>query len=536
MKKQFLVFSYVCIWLGLSFLTINAQTPNGGFVGQFIVDGKTTPFIVHNKDADGKYAADFPLENVFRVNLDDAAFVGNTWGFVLKFKQREIAFAGIRQPDDAFTGTAKEGTKIGNFRLVPVKAVNKKLNEEFAGSYEIAKSEIIDLGPMDETGGMLVFFNHRTRREGILFPLSDSKFVTGQTLGVPYPFAITAEFTRDQNGKVSGLKWQNGNSPMMLAKKIAPHVRESVTVKNKDVTLKGDLLLPADAKKPVGAIIFAHGSGSSTRNIAMWNLFFVRLGYAVLSLDKRGAGESTGDWRSSSLEEIADDWLAGVEYLKTRQEIDRTKIGVHASSQGGWTAPMMAAKSKDVAFVIVRAGAGTTVADAMAWECRWLVREAGFSEAEAIEAEMTAQKVFGLMINGAKWIDTEPILLEARKKAWAKAVWFLDFDKKQWENPKGWTRLNAGYDSADWLRQVKIPILWFLADLDHNLSSAASRPRIDTALRAAGNRNFKIVNLPNAGHGFTETKTGNNSEFAMQTSMTRGYWDEMERWLKKLHK
>ena len=59
---------------------------------------------------------------------------------------------------------------------------------------------------------------------------------------------------------------------------------------------------------------------------------------AVLSLDKRGAGASTGDWHTASLDDIAGDWLAGVAMLKQRKDIDPRRIGVHGSSQGGWTA------------------------------------------------------------------------------------------------------------------------------------------------------------------------------------------------------
>jgi len=55
------------------------------------------------------------------------------------------------------------------------------------------------------------------------------------------------------------------------------------------------------------------------------------------------------------MDDLASDWLAGVTFLKSRSDIDPKRIGVHGSSQGGWTAPLMAAQSGDVAFMIVRA-------------------------------------------------------------------------------------------------------------------------------------------------------------------------------------
>ena len=47
---------------------------------------------------------------------------------------------------------------------------------------------VIDLGVMDDAGGMLVFLDQKTLREGPLYPLAASRFVSGPTLAVAYPF------------------------------------------------------------------------------------------------------------------------------------------------------------------------------------------------------------------------------------------------------------------------------------------------------------------------------------------------------------
>lgn len=80
-------------------------------------------------------------------------------------------------------------------------------------------------------------------------------------------------------------------------------------------------MLP-DTPGPHPAVLFAHGSGDATRNVAIWNPYFVRLGMAVLSLDKRGAGKSTGDWHTASMDDIANDWLAGVA-MRANDRLDR---------------------------------------------------------------------------------------------------------------------------------------------------------------------------------------------------------------------
>jgi predicted acyl esterase len=100
---------------------------------------------------------------------------------------------------------------------------------------------------------------------------------------------------------------------------------ETITFQNGDVTLAGTLDLPA-GEGPFPAIVTVHGSSPFTRN-NIFNLyishFFVQHGYAVLRYDKRGTGESTGKYPGvgtedgeAKLNDLADDALAGVEFLK----------------------------------------------------------------------------------------------------------------------------------------------------------------------------------------------------------------------------
>ena len=56
-------------------------------------------------------------------------------------------------------------------------------------------------------------------------------------------------------------------------------------------------------------------------------------------------------------------FLAGLNFLKTRKEIQAEKIGLWGISQGGWIVPLAAAQSKDVAFAILVSAAGVTPAE-----------------------------------------------------------------------------------------------------------------------------------------------------------------------------
>ncbi|GAG70854.1 unnamed protein product, partial [marine sediment metagenome] len=76
--------------------------------------------------------------------------------------------------------------------------------------------------------------------------------------------------------------------------------------------------------------------------------YLTRQGVAVLRADDRGVGKSTGDFSQATSEDFASDVLAGIEYLKTRKEINPKQIGLIGHSEGGLIAPMVAVKSPDV--------------------------------------------------------------------------------------------------------------------------------------------------------------------------------------------
>ncbi len=299
-------------------------------------------------------------------------------------------------------------------------------------------------------------------------------------------------------------------------------------VHNGDVVLRGELLVPATSgRRP--AIVLAHGSGPATRHVGMWNVFFVRLGMAVLSLDKPGAGESTGDWRTASMDDLASDWLAGVAFLRSRSDIDPKRIGVHGSSQGGWTAPLVAARSSDIAFMIVRAGSGTNIADTILHEVEWGAREKSLPEPEISEGMAAARAAMTMMARGASTEEYDTAMKPYRSRdSWSDIFPVID------ETPRGrnWIRLNSAYDSVDSVRKIHVPILWFLADNVHNLPTAISAPRLCQAFDDAGNHDATLIVLKNAGHGFTSTPTGNNKDFAKQSHFAPGYWDMMAQWLK----
>lgn len=507
-----------------------ATTPAQQWVGEFRLDGQTVPLVLHDRSAtkDTPSVVDLPTMGAREVPLARFDARDGRASFELDGPPGKFVFDGAIK-DRTMQGKVAKGDSAGEFTLHQLHAISPALAAELSGSYEIEPGHVIDLGIMDDAGGLLVFVDQKTLREGALYALTDASFVSGPTLGVPYPFAIRAEFKRDAAGAVTGLRWSEGGREFD-ARKVAPHRVEEVTVVNGDVTLKGSLTLPA-GKGPHPAVVFAHGAGNSTRNLAFWNMYFVRLGMAVLSLDKRGAGQSTGDWHEADMDVIAGDWLAGVAMLKQRADIDPKRIGVHGSSQGGWTAPLMAARSQDIAFVIVRAGSGANVSDTMVHEIGWTARDAGASEAVALEAEAAARTMFDFSARKAPWSEVSAFVASQKDKPWAQYVWPLNWSDGGWGFK--WSGLNVGYDATVPLATVRVPVLWFLADLDHNVPSDVSEQRLLAVAERSKHADFQVKRLMRTGHGFTVSESGNNNDFHTASHFAPGYFDTMERWLRE---
>jgi alpha-beta hydrolase superfamily lysophospholipase len=130
---------------------------------------------------------------------------------------------------------------------------------------------------------------------------------------------------------------------------------------NQDVKLVGSLLLPR-SEVPVPVVVFVHGAGPQTReSYRELGEYFASQGIAALIYDKRGCGQSGGAYESNEpYENLVNDALSAVAFLKQRREIAPSKIGIWGLSQGAYISAAAASESEDIQFVM---GVGASVAD-----------------------------------------------------------------------------------------------------------------------------------------------------------------------------
>jgi uncharacterized protein len=127
--------------------------------------------------------------------------------------------------------------------------------------------------------------------------------------------------------------------------------------------LSGTLKVPtAEGSHP--ALVWVHGSGREHRDTT--SPFFTDLvdpRFAIFTFDKRGVGKSQGRCCPLDFNLLADDVIAAVDALRSRDDIDEDAIGLLGLSQGGWIIPVAATKSGDVSFAIVLSGSAVSVGE-----------------------------------------------------------------------------------------------------------------------------------------------------------------------------
>jgi dienelactone hydrolase len=269
-----------------------------------------------------------------------------------------------------------------------------------------------------------------------------------------------------------------------------------VTFPDQDVTLAGTLLLPGTRGRHA-AILFLQGSGPEGR----WaNHYlaqkFAQSGIAALIYDKRGVGQSTGNWKRVGFDALADDAVAGIRYLQSQPEIDSSRIGIYGHSQGGTIAPLVATRAADVRFVIASSASGISPADCEVYSVDNAIGASRLAPAERDDAQTYVRKLVDVAYHSK---DRES--LDAMSTRFKARTWF--FAPPPPEN-SFWTiaRLTAGFNPAHYWRQVHAPVLLLYGAHDERVPPVLRAKLIQAALQEAGNRQVSFRMFPNADHTF----------------------------------
>jgi len=310
-----------------------------------------------------------------------------------------------------------------------------------------------------------------------------------------------------------------------------PYISEDVTFENKlaEVTLAGTLTMPSSGNN-FTAVILISGSGSQDRNEEIMGHkpflvvadYLTRHGIAVLRYDDRGFAQSTGDFMSATTADFATDTESAVEYLKSRKEINPNKIGLMGHSEGGIIAPMIAARSKDIGFIVMLAGTGLRGYEIILTQVEELYKVAGVPANQISETLRINKAIYDLIIESKEDVSKQEItdLLTSMEDDITQIIPAgISFDNyiqqlaAQMSSP--WMQYFLRYDPAPALELVKCPVLAVNGSKDLQVISKENLSFIGKSLEKGGNKRITIKEYPGLNHLFQECTTGLPNEYAI---------------------
>ncbi len=211
------------------------------------------------------------------------------------------------------------------------------------------------------------------------------------------------------------------------------------------------------------------------------------------------------------------DVLAGVDFLKTRKEINAKQIGLIGHSEGGMIAPMAAARSNDVAFIVLMAGPGIVGDKLLAMQNRLI--SSAECERQVNESAAQSARLFAIARDekdpavAKQKLDAERAKIEERSRKNLEAQLAGTASQlNQILTP--WFRFFLGYDPRPTLLKIRVPVLAINGELDTQVPAKEDLAAIEQALKDGGNGDYKIVLLPKLNHLFQTATTGSPSEYA----------------------
>ena len=259
--------------------------------------------------------------------------------------------------------------------------------------------------------------------------------------------------------------------------------REQFYVEAADgVRIGGELFIPNGGSERKAAVVWTPGSSDGAYHDYAWGFIetyvldvFLSRDMAVLLTNKRGVGQSEGNWLRQGIEGRADDVYAAAQALKRHPSIDANKIGLVGHSQGGWVVLHAAAQHDDIAFFISLVGPTTSVMR-NAEDNRWhIYRCQGYEGAELEEKVAKSMRM--------------PRLGMTLGKLTRFGSWYLAY-------------LTLGYDPAEALQMVQSPGLFVYAENDDQVTPQLSLDRLDELFDGSPPDHLSTVVIEGATHAF----------------------------------
>jgi pimeloyl-ACP methyl ester carboxylesterase len=287
------------------------------------------------------------------------------------------------------------------------------------------------------------------------------------------------------------------------------------------------------------------GSGPQDRNDELFDHkpflvlsdYLTRQGIAVLRYDDRGVAESEGDFSAATSKDFSTDVEAAINYLRSRKEINKNKIGLIGHSEGGIIAPMVAKDSKNVNFMVLLAGTGLRGDKLMLLQKKLIEEKSGIDQISINKSQEVFKEAYDLIISSEEK-DEE---LKSTLKQYFNEKLNNTLSDDQLTGlvetlTSKWMKYFLKYDPSTALQNTEIPVLALFGENDLQVPSEENSRILKESLAIAENNNATILTLEDLNHLFQESKTGLPNEYSeIEQTISPKVLDIISNWINELN-
>jgi CubicO group peptidase (beta-lactamase class C family)/pimeloyl-ACP methyl ester carboxylesterase len=290
-----------------------------------------------------------------------------------------------------------------------------------------------------------------------------------------------------------------------------PYTEEEVSFENKaaQIRLAGSLTIP-QGTGPFPAVALIPKPGPMDRDERILNHrpflvladYLTRAGIAVLRTDVRGVAQSGGKFAGAEVEDYAGDAEAALEYLKTRQEVDASRVGLVSHGEGALAAVLVAARNHNVASLVMLGAPAVPAAENSVEGSRLSAEANGQFYAKAEEQAALLRGMLALILRENDQATLERKLRDFLAGKFPDAQ--IDAQMRQWTSAA--YRRAMSYDPAPELKKLTCPVLALYAEKDFTVPAGLNIPAMRAAL--AGNKAGEVEELPDLNLLFQSADVG----------------------------
>jgi dienelactone hydrolase len=305
---------------------------------------------------------------------------------------------------------------------------------------------------------------------------------------------------------------------------------EALSIKSNNVVLSADFYKQkGNGKFP--ALVLLHGSSTNLKRDYVFDAdFFAKRGFEVLIFDKRGNGKSTGDYYTSSYNDLIADAIACLEMLNKRESVDKSKIGLWGYSQGAMLLPKIISQTNIPSFLIAKSPEVISVTAAAAYSDSLRVVNAGNSKSNGHFVAESHRKVEQMIFDDNDYKAVEKFIHQnAQKYNFMNQTGLHDRISINESEFNGYYWKGRTENFYSYWKNVDIPTLVLLGERDALVNAEKNEVLLDNLKK----ENIEVMVFPYANHHLKKTfNPAIDREFDFPR-LIEGYTVFVDKWIEK---